>query len=155
VFQREGTATSAPVTIFTQVFHEPPPVPGHEALLSKWTQIRAVRAEALKRIETLREQGQVGSSLQAEIDITADGERHALLGTLGDELKYLTVTSAARLHLAGAGAEPGIAVRASALVKCERCWHYCDDIGAEPEHPSICGRCADNLFGAGEARAFV
>ncbi len=150
IFHRDDAGT-----VFTQVFHEPPPVPGHEALLAKWTRIRAFRAEALKRIEALREQGSIGSSLQAEIDVSADGERHAVLATLGAELKYLTVTSAARLHLAPEGAATGIAVRPSAHTKCERCWHYCDDIGIEPAHPSICGRCADNLFGAGEARAFV
>ncbi|SPJ17690.1 isoleucyl-tRNA synthetase [Burkholderiales bacterium] len=150
VFQRNDAAT-----IFTQVFHEPPPIPGHEALLAKWSAIRAFRAEALKRIEELREQGKVGSSLQAEIDIHAHGERYALLETLGEELKFVTVTSRADLHRAASAQDEHIVVHASKHSKCERCWHYCEDIGAEPAHPSICGRCADNLFGAGEARLFV
>jgi isoleucyl-tRNA synthetase len=46
-------------------------------------------------------------------------------------------------------------VAASAQVKCERCWHYTADVGAEPAHPSLCARCADNLFGAGELRQFA
>jgi isoleucyl-tRNA synthetase len=149
IFERDDTAT-----VFTQLFHEPPPVPGHEGLLAKWTELRAFRAEVLKRIETLREQGKVGSSLQAEIDVHAHGERYAMLASLGEELKYLTVTSGARLH-ESAGDGQRIEVRPSTHAKCERCWHYRADIGTEPEHPTLCGRCADNLYGAGEARATV
>jgi len=150
VFERNDAAT-----IFTQVYHEPPPVPGHEALLAKWAQIRAFRALVLKRIEELRELGKVGSSLQAEIDIYAHGQRHGLLESLGEELKFLTVTSRAGLHAAASEQDERIEVHASTRAKCERCWHYCEDLGAEPAHPTICGRCADNLFGAGEARLFV
>ncbi|RYY70673.1 MAG: hypothetical protein EOO24_49540, partial [Comamonadaceae bacterium] len=40
----------------------------------------------------------------------------------------------------------------SADTKCERCWHWRADVGADPAHPTICGRCVSNLFGAGEAR---
>jgi isoleucyl-tRNA synthetase len=150
VFQRNDKAT-----IFTQVFHEPPPVPGHDALLAKWSGIRAVRADVLKRLETLREQGAIGSSLQAEIDIHVGAERHALLQSLGEELKFLTVTSRAGLQLAATADEEQIGVQASLHAKCERCWHYRADVGAEPAHPGLCGRCADNLFGAGEDRQFV
>jgi isoleucyl-tRNA synthetase len=150
VFQRNDTAA-----VFTQVFHEPPPVPGHDALLAKWADIRAVRTEVQKRLEILREQGAIGSSLQAEVDIHVGAERHALLRSLGEELKYLTVTSRAGLHLAVTEADEQIGVQASLHVKCERCWHYRADVGAEPAHPSICGRCADNLYGAGEDRQFV
>jgi len=150
VFQRNEAAT-----IFTQVYHEPPPVPGHEALLAKWSAIRAFRGEVLKRIEALREQGKVGSSLQAEIDVHAHGARHGLLDSLGEELKFLTVTSRAGLHRAASAQDERIDVLPSQHTKCERCWHYCEDVGAEPAHPGICGRCADNLFGAGEARLYV
>ncbi len=150
VFQRNDATT-----IFTQLFHEPPPVPGHEALLAKWGAIRAFRAEVQKRIEGLRERGLVGSSLQAELVIRAHGERYALLHSLGDELKFLTVTSRATLEQAQSAQEESIEASASAGTKCERCWHYCDDVGAEPAHPTLCGRCADNLFGAGEARRCV
>jgi isoleucyl-tRNA synthetase len=152
----EGAAQGrAGVSIFTRVFHEPPPVAGHDALLSKWTQIRAFRAEVLKRIEELREQGKVGSSLQAELQIHAYGERHALLASLGEELKFVTVTSRATLHPAADAAAERIEVQPSPHTKCERCWHYRNDVGIEPAHPVLCGRCADNLYGAGEARQFV
>jgi isoleucyl-tRNA synthetase len=154
VFQREARETGAG-SIFTQVFHEPPPVNGSEALLSKWTQIRAFRADVLKRIETLREQGKVGSSLQAELEIAAHGERHDLLASLGEELKFLTVTSRATLRRAAGPEDEAIVVQPSDRAKCERCWHYREDVGTEPAHPGLCGRCADNLFGAGESRLFV
>jgi isoleucyl-tRNA synthetase len=150
IFQRKETES-----IFTEIFHEPPPVPGHDALLAKWTTIRAVRAEVLKRLETLREQGKIGSSLQAEVDISVPGERHAVLQSLGEELKYLAVTSRAGLQRVDDATAEAVAAQASVHPKCERCWHYRPDVGAAPAHPGLCGRCADNLFGAGENRRFV
>jgi isoleucyl-tRNA synthetase len=142
-------------TVFATTFHEPPPVPGHEALLERWTQIRAFRAEALKRIEELREQGRIGASLQCELHIRAREARHALLESLGEELRFVTVTSRAFLQRAADGQDERIEVHPSAHAKCERCWHYRDDVGIEPAHPTLCGRCADNLFGAGEVRQFA
>jgi isoleucyl-tRNA synthetase len=129
-----------------------PPVAAQEALLAKWSGIRATRAEALKQIEVMRESGRIGSSLQAELDVHAHGDRHALLATLGDELKFVTITSRATLHKAGQASEERIEVVPSTHAKCERCWHYRDDVGSEAAHPTLCGRCVSNLFGAGEAR---
>jgi isoleucyl-tRNA synthetase len=150
VFVRNGDAT-----IFTQLYHELPPVTGAEALLARWSRIRAVRAEALKSIEVMREADRLGSSLQAEIDVYAAGERHATLATLGDELKFVTITSRASLHPVADEAAQRIDVVASVHAKCERCWHYRADVGADPAHPGICGRCVSNLFGTGEAREFA
>ncbi len=147
VFVRDAGAT-----IFTEVYHELPPVPAHEALLAKWAQIRSARAEALKQIETLREAGKLGSSLQAEVDLYASGERHALLATLGDDLKFVLITSRATLHPAATPADEKIVVTPTTQRKCDRCWHWRADVGAQPEHPTLCGRCVTNLFGAGETR---
>jgi isoleucyl-tRNA synthetase len=142
-------------TIFTELYHELPPVPGHEALLAKWSRIRAVRAEVLKNIEVMREAGRLGSSLQAEIDVYASGERHAMLATLGDELRFVTITSRATLHRVDDESAERIEVIPSAHAKCERCWHYRSDVGVDPRHLTICGRCVGNLFGTGEAREFA
>jgi isoleucyl-tRNA synthetase len=142
-------------TIFTELYHELPPVAGHEALLAKWSRIRAVRAEALKNIEVMRETGRLGSSLQAEIDVYASGDRYAMLATLGDELRFVTITSRATLHRVDDESSQRIEVIPSAHAKCERCWHYRADVGVDPRHPTICGRCVSNLFGAGEAREFA
>ncbi|MDL1859569.1 isoleucine--tRNA ligase [Betaproteobacteria bacterium PRO7] len=139
-------------TIFASVYHELPPVPGHEALLAKWAQIRAIRADVLKRIEALREAGKVGSSLQAEVDLHLYGERHAQLATLGDDLKFVLITSRATLHVAASPETESITVTPSAHAKCERCWHWRADVGSHREHPTLCGRCVSNLFGAGESR---
>jgi isoleucyl-tRNA synthetase len=140
-------------TIFTEVYHELPGVAGHEALLEKWTRIRAVRAEVLKAIEAQREAGKIGSSLQAELDLHLAGDKHALLATLGDDLRFVTITSRATLHPVATEAEERIVVSPSMNAKCDRCWHWRADVGVDSSHPNLCGRCVDNLFGAGEARA--
>jgi isoleucyl-tRNA synthetase len=119
------------------------------ALLARWAQIRAVRDLANKEIEAVRTGGQVGSSLQANIVITAPAAEHALLASLGDALKFVFITSAAALQ---AGERLQVEVSASNGVKCERCWHWRDDVGADPAHPGLCGRCVGNLHGAGETR---
>ncbi|MBL0092042.1 MAG: isoleucine--tRNA ligase [Piscinibacter sp.] len=120
-----------------------------EALLAKWTRIREIRDLANKEIEAVRTAGQVGSSLQANLKITAGAADHALLAALGDDLRFVTITSAATLI---AGAELAVAVTPSAAQKCDRCWHWRDDVGHDAAHPSICGRCTSNLYGSGEAR---
>jgi isoleucyl-tRNA synthetase len=76
-------------------------------------------------------------------------EDHALLSTLGDDLKFIFITSAIDLIASSA---QSIGVRASKHLKCERCWHYREDVGSHAEHPSICGRCVSNLYGEGESR---
>ena len=142
-------------SIFTQTFHELPAVAADAALRDRWQVIRDVRAEVLKRIEALRETGAVGSSLQAELDLHLNGARHAALASLEDELRFVTVTSRATLHAAATPEQERIEVLASAHAKCERCWHYRDDVGSNDAHPGLCGRCDDNLHGAGEQRRFA
>lgn len=123
-----------------------------EALLAKWDRIRALREAVNKDIETLRAAGQVGASLQAEVTLTVPAEEHALLSSLGDDLKFVFITSAITLVAGGA---QSISVVASNGTKCERCWHYRQDIGVDAAHPTLCGRCTSNLYGAGEQRVFA
>jgi len=119
------------------------------ALLSKWQSLREVRDAVNKAIEEVRAAGGVGSSLQAEVVVTAPPETYALLASLGDDLKFVLITSKATL----ASAETlAVTVMPSSATKCERCWHWRDDVGADPAHPAICGRCVSNLHGAGEQR---
>ena len=120
-----------------------------EGLLAKWTAIRDVREAVNKAIEAVRTEGSVGSSLQATVAVTAPPEAHALLASLGEDLKFVFITSAVTLL---AGDELAISVTPSTAQKCERCWHYRDDVGHDTAHPTICGRCTSNLHGAGEAR---
>jgi isoleucyl-tRNA synthetase len=138
-------------TIFTETYW--PFASPNEALLAKWARIRAIRDVANKEIEAVRGTGQVGSSLQATLVITAGADDAALLRSLGDDLKFVTITSAVTVE---DGAELKVTVTpataAAGVAKCERCWHYRDDVGADAAHPTICGRCASNLHGAGETR---
>ncbi|NDP42160.1 MAG: isoleucine--tRNA ligase [Aromatoleum sp.] len=138
-------------SIFCRVWTDAIPVPrGAEALVGKWGRILAVRAVVLKELEALRKDGRIGSSLQAEIAITATPEDHAALASLGADLRFVMITSAATVVRGDAVA---IAVAPSAHPKCERCWHYRADVGADNRDPALCGRCVANLFGRGEPRA--
>ncbi len=139
-------------TVFTETYHDLPAVDGAEALIGRWAQIRAIRADVLRSVERVRESGQLGSSLQAEVDIYALGERHDLLASLGEELRFVLLTSRASAHRVALADQERVVVTPSALVKCERCWHYRADVGIDTAHPTVCGRCVSNLFGRGETR---
>jgi isoleucyl-tRNA synthetase len=144
-------------TIFSQTFYALPEVPSAELLLSKWRSIREWRAEALKKIEEQRAAGVLGSSLQAELEVGASGDLYELLSSLGDDLRFVSITSQARLSKS-AQAEPkdiAFKVSASPHKKCERCWHYRAEVGTDAKYPEICGRCVSNLYGMGEARRFA
>ena len=142
-------------TIFTQTYYTLPAVADAEALLAKYGTLRDVRAEVTRQLEEVRGAGSIGSSLQAEVALTAHGERLAALESLGDDLKFVLITSAASVTPSSGADQETISVTPSAYQKCERCWHYRADVGAAPEHPGLCGRCVSNLFGAGEQRRFA
>jgi isoleucyl-tRNA synthetase len=141
-----GKSTSG--TIFTETYWKFAAT--DEALIAKYNRIRAIRDEVNKAIEALRADGKVGSSLQAEVALGVPPEDHALLSSLGADLKFAFITSAIELIAAPALT---ISVKPSIHSKCERCWHYVQDVGSHAEHPTICGRCVSNLFGEGEKRS--
>mgnify|MGYP001788148209 FL=1 len=126
--------------------------PQDDALLAKWTRIREIRDAVNKDIETLRADGKVGSSLQAEVTLEVPEQDFALLSSLGNDLKFVFITSAINPV---AGNTYKTSVAASSNTKCERCWHYVEDVGSHAEHPTICSRCISNLHGAGETRTFA
>jgi isoleucyl-tRNA synthetase len=133
-------------SVFFHTLHQLPQQEAAPALLAKWDRLRALRAPVLKSIEDLRAAGKVGSSLQAEADLHVNGADHELLASLGEDLRFVLITSAARVH-SGNG-EPRIEVAPSAHTKCERCWHYRADVN----DAGLCGRCRSNLDGPGEPR---
>lgn len=141
-------------TIFTERFEPLSEVAGAEALLAKWDAVRTVRADLQKKIEELRSEGQIGSSLQAVVRIEAAPAVYDALASLDDELRFVMIVSAVEL-VKSADEETHFAVSASKEGKCERCWHYVAGIGSDAEHPTLCPRCASNLFGAGEKRLFA
>jgi isoleucyl-tRNA synthetase len=124
----------------------------NEALLAKWSRIREIRDQVNKDIEALRADGQVGASLQASVYLQVGPEDHALLASLGNDLKFVFITSQLNLE---EGSELVAKVSVSQDTKCDRCWHYSPDVGVNPAHPTLCGRCDSNLHGAGEKRLFA
>jgi isoleucyl-tRNA synthetase len=129
----------------------------------RWRRVIQLRDEVSKSIETVRQEGRAGSSLAVEAELWLDGELRAAADWLGDELRFVLLTSEARV--ADMGAAPGDAQRIrleegelalkvtpSGKEKCVRCWHYRADVGSDPAHPEICGRCVENVTGVGEVR---
>ncbi|MCM0045406.1 MAG: isoleucine--tRNA ligase [Burkholderiaceae bacterium] len=152
VFADKTAYEASGETIFTQTFYALPDVADAASLLARYEALREIRSNVLKQLEEVRASGAIGSSLQAEVEIYAAGDRLALLNDLGDDLKFVLITSAARVVPAANEADERVVVNPSAYRKCERCWHYRHDVGADAGHPGLCGRCVSNLFGSGEAR---
>ncbi|MFN3593351.1 MAG: isoleucine--tRNA ligase [Thiobacillaceae bacterium] len=137
-------------SVFLELWHTLPEQEGEAELLRDWQRLRELRTLATKRLEELRVAGQIGASLQGEVTYYADGKDYELLASLGDDLRFVLITSSARVERASG--ETRLEATPSPHAKCERCWHYRADVGADPQHPGLCGRCLSNLYGAGEAR---
>jgi len=147
-----GTEVVAP-SIFMEEFGTFPEIAQAEKLIANWDRIRKIRSEVTKAIEIEREAGNVGSSLQAELTIKLPESDFALLDVLGNDLRFVTITSSAKVELSKDGLE--VLVRGSQFKKCGRCWHHTEDVGANVDHPELCGRCISNLFGNPEKRSFA
>ncbi len=138
-----------------------------ETVQKFWDQVLDVRQVVKKELEQLRIAGGIGGSLDAEVDLYCGSELKQQLEKLGDELRFVLITSAARVHgttvvpdeaahyTLESNDELWIAVAASEHPKCVRCWHHREDVGANVEHPELCGRCVDNVSGDGEPRHFA
>ncbi len=142
------------VSVFEQQWYELPAQTKREYFDRDWKNIRDARDFANQEVEKKRAEGLLGSSLQAELDIYASGTIYELLLSLGDDLKLVCITSRATLHRADEG-QFKIEVTPSTHTKCERCWHYREDVGADAQHPTLCGRCVSNLYGTGETRKYA
>ena len=144
------SAGKADDSVMFQVWHDLPELAGEGELLTKWSLIRSARADVTKALEAQREAGKIGSALQAAVEVRCAGDKFEALASLGDDLKFIFIVSAASVVR-----DDNEQVNAIPLehAKCERCWHVRDDVGANAEHPTLCGRCISNLHGAGEARS--
>ena len=153
-----GTAGKIPMALRDSIFlgTYPQLASADQPLLDKWAGIRGVRELANRQIESLRAANMVGSSLQAAIHIEvpepSQGGLLEALQSLGQDLKFVFITSQATVS---AGTELKAAPVPVAAPKCERCWHYREDVGHDPMHPTLCARCTSNLYGAGEERKFA
>ena len=146
-------------SVFLHQYAEIPNIVDAEDLIKRWTWLRFVRTNVLKQLEEARAEGKIGSSLQAEVTVNVSPDDEDLWKRLGDDLRYIFITSRAHVIANAEGypseVEVGIAVTPSTHPKCERCWHYRADVGSNTEHPTICGRCVSNLFGEGEKRFYA
>lgn len=140
------------------------PMDDAEASRTHWGLVSEVRSAVSKQLEGMRKDGVIGSSLDAEVDLYCDGDLRAQVERLGEELRFVLITSGARVHgldQAGDGTQDceveglKIAARASAHDKCPRCWHHREDVGSHATHPRLCGRCVGNVEGQGEQRSFA
>ncbi len=141
------------VSVFEQQWYELPESGMDATALTAWQDIRNMRELTNKKLEEQRAAGAIGSALQAEVDVFAGKETFELLSRLGDDLRFVFITSRANVHLREGELE--IKVAPSTHAKCDRCWHYRADVGSDAAHPSLCGRCVSNLHGAGEARRYA
>jgi len=152
-------------SVFFDSWYAFPPEIQDEMDDAYWQKVLAVRVACSKEMEKLRVDKTIGSSLDAEVDLYCDDELRALLEKLQDELRFVLITSYARLHkLSDRPADAvdaddvnglAIQVKASEHNKCVRCWHHREDVGSDSEHPELCGRCIANVSGQGEVRHYV
>jgi isoleucyl-tRNA synthetase len=141
------------VSVFEEQWYELPVSGVDTAALTAWQDIRNVRELVNKKLEEQRAAGVIGSALQAEVDVFAGKNTFQLLSRLANDLRFVFITSRANVHLREGELE--IKVMPSAHAKCDRCWHYREDVGADAAHPALCGRCVSNLHGKGEARRYA
>ena len=149
--------------VFVAEWYDLPRLESSEAMGDDfWNQIAAVKTAVNKTIEAARNDGVVGGSLDAEVTLYADGELKSQLESLAEELRFVLICSKA--DVAAGSAENAVATEVEGLsvaitkseaVKCARCWHHRDDVGAHEGHEEICGRCVENVAGEGESRAFA
>ena len=120
-----------------------------------WAALGRIRPHVTKTIEACRAQGLIGSSLAADIKLAVPAVDHALLCVLGEELRFALMVS--RCHLSVARDDAiHVDVSPSQTLKCQRCWHYVDDVGQNSEHPELCQRCFHNIYTEqGEVRQYV
>lgn len=156
-------------SVFLNSWYALPEVTASKDLgLKQWQLIAEVRDAVNKELEQLRIAGGIGSGLAAEVKLYCGREIYDLLAKLGDELRFVLITSYASIELVkdtppneaqhytlSSNDELWIAVAPSEHTKCVRCWHHREDVGQHSEHTELCGRCVENIAGSGESRQFA
>ncbi|MDO8698519.1 MAG: class I tRNA ligase family protein, partial [Pseudomonas sp.] len=129
-----------------------------------WERAMAVKTAVNKELENLRAAKAIGGNLQAEVTLYAEDALAADLAKLSNELRFVLITSTATVATLASAPEdavatevPGLKLRVlkSAHHKCGRCWHHREDVGQHAAHPELCGRCIENIEGAGEVRHYA
>ena len=146
---------SAHDSVLLHLWHDLPSQPGEQLLISRWARVRELRSRVQRSLEDTRAKGEIGSSLAAVVEMSLNADDYTLLKSIGDDLRLVMITSEAHALQVQDSAEELITVTPSVHPKCERCWHYRQDIGRSAEHPTLCSRCVSNLFGVGEVRRYA
>jgi isoleucyl-tRNA synthetase len=150
-------------SVFLNTWHQFP-AGAERASDIDWAAFIALKADVARQLERLRTAGQIGAPLDAEVDIYAPPAQAKQFGALGDELRFLLITSQARVHATDTPPPDSvpshaehvwIEVKPSTQKKCVRCWHLRPDVGSDPRHPELCARCVVNVEGPGEERKFA
>ena len=133
------------------------PLPETEKIdLVSWEQIFKVRDIVSKSIEEKRNTGLVKGGLTTEVTIKAGEQWFKPLRLVGEELKFVLITSKVELILDDVSDSAiEIQVVASGYKRCDRCWHQVDEVGKDSVHPELCDRCIDNIDGDGELRLYA
>jgi isoleucyl-tRNA synthetase len=166
IWQHLPGAKAQAKSVFLTTWHEFPQLPSPKI---HWDTLITLRSAIQRELEKLRDAGGIGAPLEAEVDVYCRPELHAPHAALGEELRFLTITSAARVHAvdappvdavpadAGNGPIEGVWLRVapSSATKCVRCWHLREDVGSQADHPTLCARCAGNLLGLAETRRYA
>jgi isoleucyl-tRNA synthetase len=150
-------------SVFLNTWHQFP-AGAERAPSIDWPALIALKADVAGELERLRTAGAIGAPLEAEVTVFASGDDAARLSALRDELRFLLITSQARVIESETAPENAvqtsrekvwIRVTPSTQPKCVRCWHLRSDVGSDPRHPELCARCVVNVEGPGEERQFA
>ncbi len=139
-------------SVFEDEWYALPKAALSDADVAAWQTLTGWREQVNKQLEAVRAAGGIGSGLAAEVDLYVAADDYAASTALGEDLRFVFITSRASVHQVASAEEQRIVVTPSAHAKCERCWHYRADVGSHAEHPTLCGRCVSNLYGDGEER---
>ena len=150
-------------SVFLNTWHSFPAGAERESAID-WPAFIALKADVARQLERLRTAGEIGAPLEAEVTIYAPPEQALRFAALGDELRFLLITSQAKVVATDtppADSVPShaenvwIEVKPSTQPKCVRCWHLRPDVGSDPRHPELCARCVINIEGPGEERKYA
>jgi isoleucyl-tRNA synthetase len=152
--------------VFTQEWYEFPEFELSAISSEDWQRIMQAKDMVNKNIETARGDKIINANLSADVTLYADGAMHESLAKLGEELRFVLITSKATLaplakapnevkQTEDSSADLAVNVSAATGTKCVRCWHIRDDIGTDPAHPELCARCVTNVVGDGEVRHYA
>jgi len=128
------------------------PLPADATLTAAdFDQLLALREQVAKVLEPMRANGQIGAALEAEIAVSVNAALAAKWQPLAEELRFFLISGDVSVGVVEAD-EVFVLAQPTDKAKCVRCWHHRADIGANPAHPELCGRCASNVDGPGEDR---